>query len=707
MLRRAASLTSRRAAAAVRATKPIPTHVTVGHVDGASVGISLPEATIVPKLGEVLCPETYCKVPRIYVEAPCQKVISYSSSIIPALAVAPLTASISLPSIGTGLVGSSSLLEFGGALPTASIKPSYIPPSIIKTLPVAATLKPPHGDQSSSSCSTSKAAALLAGVGLLGALGEIKPSADCVQGPATPCECKNRVRLPVGVGYPADWVGECRARVKGTQPAHGDGVPRYGLATTCLNYNSYPELFLGQPVFGGVRRSNHVPTREKRRARESKQYQYSALTPWPILKEIMNGVDPGYDRVKNMFEVAFRHSDPLKTIIPLKDDTDPQAAAKAHYKELLQALVLDKKLVSFDIERTRPWDLTKQMRDDGDDGLAIAYEATQLGAVVGRLRPDLGKGDVEVILNEGQAKPLGEPRVRDIMTKTTSFRAHDDKRIWSFGVFPEYQLLDHLGLADRLRNFHAVVSVALGMNAQGQHRPNSGKKAPCPIAASMPMMAQMINSDLADVEKDPIITPYPHKAARKCLPSPDLVDDPTATLQVMGKVATAGFAVLKKRWPDIERWLRGEKVTPPSLRTGYTIWYDASEANHKYDAPVTEWPRFDPEKMKPKRQSSGKRKATDDEWGAWYERQATDDELRCAGYEIVEGDGTTYFLNHVENVALQSRPTSPVAPLPGAFGGRAVPAGFCLNRVEPWGNLGLPPSKRSRVEPSDWDELDY
>ena len=89
-------------------------------------------------------------------------------------------------------------------------------------------------------------------------------------------------------------------------------------------------------------------------------------------------------------------------------------------------------------------------------------------------------------------------------------------------------------------------------------------------------------------------------------------------------------------------------------------------------------------------------------------RKATDDELRDAGYEIVKGDGrTTYFLDHVKNVALRSRPTSPVAALPGAFGGRAVLAGFCLNRVEPWGNLSMPPVKRSRVEPSDWDELDY
>ena len=163
------------------------------------------------------------------------------------------------------------------------------------------------------------------------------------------------------------------------------------------------------------------------------------------------------------------------------------------------------------------------------------------------------------------------------------------------------------------------------------------------------------------------------------------------------KVAAAGFAVLKKRWPDIERWLRGEKVTPPSVETGHVIWYDASEANRKYDAPVDKWPRFDPVEMKQlfKRQSSGKRKATDDE-------------LRGAGYEIVQGgDGTTYFLNHVKNVALRSRPTAPVAPLPGAFGGRAVLAGSCLNRVEPWGNLSMPPVKRSRVEPSDWDELDY
>ena len=122
MLRRAVSLASRRAAAALRTHKPTPTHVTTVGVDDASVGISITEHTIVPKLVEVLCPETYCKVPTIYVDDLNQKVITSSSGIIPALSVAPRTASISPLSIGTNLVGGSRLLEFGDASPTASIR---------------------------------------------------------------------------------------------------------------------------------------------------------------------------------------------------------------------------------------------------------------------------------------------------------------------------------------------------------------------------------------------------------------------------------------------------------------------------------------------------------------------------------------------------------------------------------------------------------
>ena len=108
-----------------------------------------------------------------------------------------------------------------------------------------------------------------------------------------------------------------------------------------------------------------------------------------------------------------------------------------------------------------------------------------------------------------------------------------------------------------------------------------------------------------------ILTTYPHKAARECLPSPDVVDDPTATLQVMGKVATMGLKALRKRWLGVDAYLLGDdKATPPSVETHHVKWYDASEGNRKYAAPVTEWPRFDPKKMKPPR-SGGKRKAKD------------------------------------------------------------------------------------------------
>ena len=453
-------------------------------------------------------------------------------------------------------------------------------------------------DEASAGSSTEMIKLLLAaGAGIYG----LHSSVDCVQGPATGCDCKNLVRLRAGQGYPADWVEECHARVKGTQPTHGVGVAKYGVATTCKNYDLYPELFRPSDVKGGIRKSTT--------SGPSGNFCH-AITPWPILKEIMTDAEQGYPRVENMFKVAFRHSDPLKTILPLKDDTDPQLKAKAHYKELLQALVFDKPLLAFDIERIKT-PLTKAMRARNDpDGQVVANEATQLGAVVGRLRPDLGKGDVEVILNEGQAKPFGEPRVREIMTTTTSFRAHDVKRIWSFGTFPEYQLLGHLGLVERFRNFHAVLSIALGMNAAGQHR-NGSYEAPCPIASSMPMIGQLVWCDHDAVVKDPHLTPYPHTAARCRLPSPDRVDDPTSTLQVMAMVATEGLKALGKRWTGVDAWLLGDdKATPPSFETHHVKWYDASEDNRKYAAKATEWPGVDPAKMKPKSRS-GKRKKKD------------------------------------------------------------------------------------------------
>ncbi|CAH0377814.1 unnamed protein product [Pelagomonas calceolata] len=437
---------------------------------------------------------------------------------------------------------------------------------------------------------------LAAGAGIAG----LHSSADCVQGRHTACECKNRVGIRTGEDYPAGWVEDCRARVSGTHPRKGDGVSRYGVATTCDNYNLFPELFLGQPVFGGVRKSKSGASGRSGKGGHERSH---ASTPPPLLKTIMKGVDPGYDRVKRLFEVVFGHSDILKTILPLPEDTDPQAAAKAHYRELLAAKIRGEDVLSFDIERADQWSLTKRMRAENQPkGLVVAYEANQLGAVVGRLRPDLGKGDVEVILNEGQAKPFGEPRVRELM-KTPG---HDDKRIWSFGSFPEKDLLDHLGLAERYRNFHAVLSVALGMNSQGQHR-NRSTKAPCPIATNMPMMGQMVNCDYDAVVKDPFVTPYQHAAAEKCLESEAHVSDPVATLQIMGMVATEGLKALRARWNEVDAYLLGDDTaTRPALEEGHVIWYNASEANRKYDAPATEWPGA---KMKPKKSRSGKRKA--------------------------------------------------------------------------------------------------
>ena len=128
MLRRGAWLTSRRAAAALRTHKPSTTHVTADGIDGASVGISLPEPTIVPE-AVAFRPETYFMDPTIYVDDLNQKVTTSSSGIIPAHSMAPRTASISPLSIGTNLVGGSRLLEFGDASPTASIEsiPSQSP----------------------------------------------------------------------------------------------------------------------------------------------------------------------------------------------------------------------------------------------------------------------------------------------------------------------------------------------------------------------------------------------------------------------------------------------------------------------------------------------------------------------------------------------------------------------------------------------------
>ena len=93
------------------------------------------------------------------------------------------------------------------------------------------------GDEAAGGSSTKMIQLLLAaGAGI----GGLHSYADCVQGPHTDCECKNRVRLPVGEGYPANWVEACSARVQGSNPRKGVGVPKYGVATTCDNYNNYP-----------------------------------------------------------------------------------------------------------------------------------------------------------------------------------------------------------------------------------------------------------------------------------------------------------------------------------------------------------------------------------------------------------------------------------------------------------------------------------
>ena len=455
-------------------------------------------------------------------------------------------------------------------------------------------------DEASAGSSTEMIKALLAaGAGIYG----LHSSVDCVQGPATPCDCKNRVILRVGEGYPAGWVEACSARVKGSSPRNGVGVPKYGVATTCNNYDLYPELFRPSDVKGGVRKSTKSGSKSTTSGK-AKGERTGAFTPWPLLEEIMKGTDTGYPRVAKLMEVVFRHSDPLKTIIPQPEDTDAARDAKAHYKELLQAFVRNERVRVFDLERV-PTPLTKQMAADKQPkGLVVAWEMTQAGAVVGPLQRDLGTGDREVILNEGQRTHLGVRRVCKAMASLNA------EPLWTFSKYPEYNLLEHLGMLDQFRNFHAVVSVALGMNASGHHR-NGKSKAPCPIATSMPKMMQLVDCDYDAVVVNPGITTYKHKAAVDCLKSSTDVDDPTATLQIMGMVVTAAYAVLKTRWPGIERWLRGEDVTPPPLRTGYTIWYNASAENRKYDAPLPDRPGFNPLMMKESAVQKRKRKAKD------------------------------------------------------------------------------------------------
>jgi hypothetical protein len=134
----------------------------------------------------------------------------------------------------------------------------------------------------------------------------------------------------------------------------------------------------------------------------------------------------------------------------------------------------------------------------------------------------------------------------------------------------------------------------------------------------------------------------------------------------MGMVATEGLKALRKRWTGVDAYLLGDDtVTRPSFKTGYVKWYDASEGNRKYATPVTEWPRFDPKKMKQQR-SGSKRKAKD-------------------------------------------APT----PVPLSHKAMCVFAGslsklpkYRQHRVEPWGHMCKKVSKRNRVEPSDWDELE-
>ena len=120
MLRRAASLTSRRAAAALRTHKPSTTHVTADGIDGASVGISLPEETIVPE-AVAFRPMTYLNASTVVEVNPATAFGSSSLAVKPILVEPPKTL-ISPLSIGTNLVGGSRLLEFGDASPTASIR---------------------------------------------------------------------------------------------------------------------------------------------------------------------------------------------------------------------------------------------------------------------------------------------------------------------------------------------------------------------------------------------------------------------------------------------------------------------------------------------------------------------------------------------------------------------------------------------------------
>ena len=412
------------------------------------------------------------------------------------------------------------------------------------------------------------------------------------KGPPTPCTCVQFWDEEKCGKFPG-----CSAMVRGGVSG-GVGVSRKGVASTCKVKDNHPELFKGMTFLGGYTgfdEWNAIPSADRAALyprRKPKPEQYHAVTPRPLLESIMNGVPSGYPRVVKTFEIVGSFRDILSTIVPARDETQAAGVARLGWTKLLRAALscredkVPETLMVFDIERTET-PLGKKLRRNGERGRAIVVETLQLGAVVGSLKPNLAFDDVKVILDEAKSTFLGESRVCEAMASL----GHEQKSVWSYGVYPEEPMLEELDLlGNGFHNAHGVLAHALGLPPSGAHKMRSWR-CPVPIGTSMPRLAQMVYSDFGAVVADPGQCPYYHVAARKCLKNKGDTDDPTATLQVMSMFAQAGLDALLMRWPEAKPWLRGEaNATPPPLpRTDYESWYTS---NKDYDVPTPQRPDF-------------------------------------------------------------------------------------------------------------------
>ena len=407
------------------------------------------------------------------------------------------------------------------------------------------------------------------------------------KGPPTPCTCVQFWDEEKCGKFPG-----CSAMVRGGMSG-GVGVSRKGVASTCKVKDDHPELFKGMTFLGGYTGFDEFKAKaDLYPRRKPKPEQYQAVTPRPLLDAIMNGVSSGFPRVQKTFEIVGSFRDIVSTIVPARDETPAAGAARLGWITLLRAALscqeddVPETVLVFDIERTET-QLGKKLRRNGERGRAIVVETLQLGAVVGSLKPNLAFDDVKVILDEAKSTFLGESRVCEAMASL----GHEQKSVWSYGVYPEEPMLEELDLlGNGFHNAHGVLAHALGLPPSGAHKMRSWR-CPVPIGTSMPRLAQMVYSDFAAVVADPGQCPYYHVAARQCLKNKGDTDDPTATLQVMSMFAQAGLDALLMRWPEAKPWLRGEaNATPPPLpRTDYESWYTS---NKDYDVPTPQRPDF-------------------------------------------------------------------------------------------------------------------